>query len=247
MKRVVMDGGYIKLYRSIDSWEYRQDPNVFSVWIRLLTMANYESKQWNGIIIERGQCVTSVNVLVKECGLTTQNVRTALKKLEKSGNLTRKTTNKYTIVTICKYEDYQSGDNITQQTSQQTTNKQLTTTKNIKKERSIEEVILKDNMVIFSDLPDESVNPQNETQNNSLIEFSEIKSYIDNSDISYMEFTFSQYKKLKNTLSYERIVDVITQIENCNTWHTYKSLYAAIEQYLKYNKNEGDNSRINSK
>lgn len=142
-----MHRGYFKLFRKIDDWEYRKDAKVFSVWMRLLSSANYVAKSWEGIVIERGQCVTSLENLAKDCGLSVQNVRTALKKLEKSGNLTRKSTNKYTIVTICKYDEYQSLENGSQQASQQSTNNQLTTTNKDNKDDNSKEVIINNKCV----------------------------------------------------------------------------------------------------
>jgi hypothetical protein len=66
-------------------------------------------------------------------------VRTALKKLENTNEIIIKSTNKFTLITICKYCDYQSTENDVQQTNnkqitnkQQTNNKQITTTKEYK-------------------------------------------------------------------------------------------------------------------
>ena len=75
--------------------------------------------------------VTSVAALVEFTGLTTQQVRTALKNLQSTKEITIKTTNKYSIITICKYEQYQTFDTNEQQTNnKQITNEQQTNNNN---------------------------------------------------------------------------------------------------------------------
>ena len=91
--------------------------------------------------IETGQTVTSLEHLAYETGLTVQNVRTALKNLEKTGEINKQSTNKYTLITVENYAFYQGKeDESTSEltTNQQTTNKQLTTNKKNKNEKNIE-------------------------------------------------------------------------------------------------------------
>ena len=103
-----MDKGYVKLYRSIDEWEYRQDIKTFSVWMRLLTLANHAQKEWRGVFVGIGECITSVEHLSNFCGVSIQSVRTALDKLEKSKCIVREGTNRYTKISICNYGFYQN-------------------------------------------------------------------------------------------------------------------------------------------
>lgn len=138
--------GWIKLHRKILDWEWYSDINTCRVFIHLLLTANYEDKKWHGLVIKRGQLVTSWLHLSEETGLGVQSVRTSIGKLKSTGNLTVKSTNKFTLLTIEKYEEYQQDDriltgNLTGNLTgkQQTTNKQLTTTKEYKKERIEEE------------------------------------------------------------------------------------------------------------
>ena len=139
--------GWIKIHRKILEWEWYDDNNVFRLFFHLLMTANYEEKSWHGITIGRGQIVTSVDNLSKQIGLSAQQIRTALCKLKSTQEITIKTTNKFTLITICNYEKYQFTDNTEQQTKQQTnnnkiTNEQQTNNNNIrnkeyKKERSV--------------------------------------------------------------------------------------------------------------
>lgn len=129
--------GWIKLHRQILDWEWYDDINVKVLFLHLLLTVNYEDKKWQGIIIKRGQKVTSLGHLAKETQLTIQQVRTALDKLQKTENITIKTTNKYTIVTVENYGLYQSyNDYITSNvTNEQQTNNNNIRNKEYKKER----------------------------------------------------------------------------------------------------------------
>ena len=73
-------------------------------------------------------------------GLSVQNVRTSLNKLKSTHEITSKTTNKYTYITINNFNDYQETTNKLTN-NQQTTNKQLTTTEEGKKDKNIKESI----------------------------------------------------------------------------------------------------------
>ena len=133
--------GFVKIHRKITKWEWYEDINCRLVFLHLILKANHEAKPWRGQIINRGEIVCSMEGLAKEVGISVQNVKTALKKLKKSNQqrtpeLTSRSTNKYTILTICNYDSYQSRDNATSPTDQPTTNQQpnqrLTTTKEVK-------------------------------------------------------------------------------------------------------------------
>lgn len=136
--------GFITLHRAILEWEWYQETNTKVLFIHCLLKANWEDKNWQGLEIKRGSFITSVNNLSFELGLTVQQVRTAINKLSKTNELTIKTTNKNTLLTIVKYDVYQnivSEDNkqnnkqpnkqnnkrVTNE--QQSNNNQITTTK----------------------------------------------------------------------------------------------------------------------
>ncbi len=131
-----MHRGFITLHRKIIEWEWYSDTNVFRVFTHLILTANWEPKKWQGILVNRGQKVTSIQHIAEETGLTPQCVRTAINKLKLTGELTSKSTNKYTVVTLTNYDLYQKKENeltsnLTSELTngQQTDNKQLTTTK----------------------------------------------------------------------------------------------------------------------
>ncbi|MBD8977234.1 MAG: hypothetical protein EGQ88_01390 [Prevotellamassilia timonensis] len=125
-----MCNGWIKLHRKILDWEWFTSPSTLQLFIYLLLRANKEDKKWRGILIKRGQLVTSVATISEETKLSTQQVRTSLNRLKSTNEITSKTTNRFTLVTVCKYESYQLYEEVEQQTKQQalqqTNNKQIT-------------------------------------------------------------------------------------------------------------------------
>jgi len=135
--------GYLGIDREhLQNWEWLDDKDVFYVFVRMLEKANYTPKIWKGVMVNRGQFVTSYDRLASEFGYSVQSIRTIVNKLKKTKNLTSKSTNKFTIITICDYDGWmgfsdESNEQTNKQTNeqltnkQQTTNKQLTTTKQI--------------------------------------------------------------------------------------------------------------------
>lgn len=110
-------GGWIKLHRQILNWEWFKKPEALSVFIYCLLRANIIDGSWRGIGFERGQFITSLETIRKDTGLSIQQIRTALKHLIKTGEITSSSTNKYTIITICKFNIYQSACDEEEQTS----------------------------------------------------------------------------------------------------------------------------------
>ena len=102
--------GWIKIHRGLLDWEWYSDTNCVRMALHLLLKANFQTRRWRGITVERGQLVTSRAALARETGLSEREVRTAVSKLEKSDFLTSRATSYYTVVTICNYERYQSTD-----------------------------------------------------------------------------------------------------------------------------------------
>lgn len=143
-----MDGGFIKIYRKLLDWEWHDDPYLVALWVHLLLEANWEDKKWHGKVIKRGQMLCSLASLAEKTGLSVQQTRTRLERLEQTGEINKQTTNKWTLITICNFDKYQVNDSDSQHAGnkqitnkQQTNNKQITTPKEIKKERNKENII----------------------------------------------------------------------------------------------------------
>lgn len=115
--------GWIKIDRRILDWEWFDDSCMVHLFLFLLVSANHEDDKWRGIVVKRGQLVTGLESLSEHTNLSKQKIRTCIAKLEKSGEIIKKSTNKYSIITICNYDKYQD-ENL--DSNKQTTNKQQT-------------------------------------------------------------------------------------------------------------------------
>lgn len=65
-----MGNGWIKLHRKLLEWEWYDDSNAFRLFIHCLLKSNHEERQWRGIVINRGEFVTSQESLSKELKLS---------------------------------------------------------------------------------------------------------------------------------------------------------------------------------
>ena len=159
--------GYIKLWRDLRQWEWYAEPFTKIVFIDILLSAQYSDTEYKGVPVKAGQAVIGINAIAARNGLSPQNVRTALKHLKKTGEIsTSKVTNRFTVVTVenwAKFQEFSTGANtqankqltsnqqaVNKQankqltSNQQAVNKQVTTYKKIrKKEDKKERIIIK--------------------------------------------------------------------------------------------------------
>lgn len=220
-----MGEGYVKLHRCLMNWEYKKNPKILAVWVHLLLIANYEPKRWKGIIIERGQCVTSMKSLAEDCGLSVQSVRTALTHLQTNGCLTSKSTNKFTIITLCNYDSYQSGKSVNQQTNQPETNKQFNNNIRIDKKEEIKEDVI----LSYKSF---SAEPEKMRQNfhDSFLE--NIRRLYPNIATQMVLPSKNEYISLRKKYSDVQLLNLIGYIDNDTHWKGFTHLNAAIKQYL---------------
>ena len=140
------DSGYVILsrdtYKKSKTWK-ALNPIQKIVMITLVMLANHSDGQWwdgikkEWVPVKRGQLITSLDKLKKACGkgVSIQNIRTCFVNLEKMGFLTNQSTKHYRLVTLVKYDFYQSQENYLTKPStksQQSPNKALTTNNNDK-------------------------------------------------------------------------------------------------------------------
>ena len=92
--------GFIKLHRQIMEWEWYQDANTKAVFIHLLLNACYDECRFMGQPVNRGQYMTSLARLSRDLNISVRQVRTAITRLEKTGEIDTLATNKSTLVTI---------------------------------------------------------------------------------------------------------------------------------------------------
>ena len=103
----MIEKGFVKIDRKITKWRWYKDTSTFKIFLHLILTANYEDREFEDIVIKRGQRVASIRSLAAESGLTEKNVRTAIKHLEATGEVASLPTPKYTVFTVVNYEKYQ--------------------------------------------------------------------------------------------------------------------------------------------
>lgn len=134
--------GHIKLHRQFVEWEWYKNINVKTLFIHMLLKANWKDGKFQGMEIPRGSFISSVDQLAVETGLTVSQIRTAIKNLILTGELTNKTTNKYTVFTVNNYSKYQQIDKQDDKqiaSDSQSNSNQIATIEEKKEEKEVEE------------------------------------------------------------------------------------------------------------
>lgn len=138
--------GFIKLHRSLLKWEWYQDQATKDVFLHLLLNANWEDSRYKGHEVPKGSLVIGRKKIAESLGISEQSVRTALEHLKSTNEITIKSTNRFSIVTITNWEKFQCYDSestnkLTNKltNNQPTTNQQLTTYKEYKNIRNKED------------------------------------------------------------------------------------------------------------
>lgn len=149
--------GHIFLHRKIIEWEWYLDINTCRLFIHMLLIANWKEGHYRGTTVPRGSFVSSLDKLSEETGLTKREIRTAISHLKTTGEVTVKTTNKFSVFTIKNYALYQSFDmqSDTQETKKRLHNDSLTTLIDINNKGN---KAIKDN-TICSDPKESAPNP----------------------------------------------------------------------------------------
>lgn len=98
---------YIKLYKSLLEWEWYSDINTTRLFIHMLLKANWVDGKFKGQVIPRGSFASSIGILADETKLTNDEIRTAIKHLLLTNDITKQSFSKYTVFTVVNYEKYQ--------------------------------------------------------------------------------------------------------------------------------------------
>lgn len=138
--------GWVKLYRKIleDPVWLLSTPEQKVILITLLMMANHQEKQWiwqgQKFDVAPGQFITSIDSIKEKAGkgISTKNVRTALKRFENFNFLANKSAKTGRLITIVNWGKYQDEKpKVAKQTanSWQTAGKEVAPNKNVKNDK----------------------------------------------------------------------------------------------------------------
>ena len=108
------NGNWIKLYRGLLNSAVFGNERLLKVWIWCLLKARWQStEQLVGrqfVSLQPGQFVFGRRKAAIELDMPESSVRDYMKLLESMGNITIRSTNKYSVVTVCQWDIYQSQD-----------------------------------------------------------------------------------------------------------------------------------------
>jgi len=109
-KKPSVTGNWIKLNRSLLKWEWYDNHHTTRLFIHILLKAAHAPNKWRKVTVPAGSCITGRKKLAKETGMSERNIRTSLKHLQVTNEVTIKTTSKYSIISVVNWEKWQTGD-----------------------------------------------------------------------------------------------------------------------------------------
>lgn len=127
-----MHRGYVKLFRKTADNGLMKNAHLLQFWVWCLLKANHKNGYVEmigsqAVTLEQGQFIFGRKVAAEALKSTEMKIRGCLAALEKVGCISIKSTNKFSIITICNWDIYQSREDEEQPTNnQQITNKQPT-------------------------------------------------------------------------------------------------------------------------
>jgi len=124
----MLENGYIKVWRKLSKSFFYKDSEYVHLWVHLLMSAYYEPVEfsWNGQrqTAQRGQLLTGTHQLSEQTGIERSKVVRILKVLKSEQQIEQQTNNRFSLITILNYEEYQGNNE--QQNEQQVNNKRTT-------------------------------------------------------------------------------------------------------------------------
>ena len=229
------DKGWISLYRKFNNWQWYKNANVKSLFIHLVLNANHNEVEWKNIKVLRGQIITSREHLAEDLGLSIQQIRTCLSKLESTNEIKIETTNRYTLITVINYDKYQqnkitsnsteiSTDNSTSKITNETTSK--TKTESIENKGKEE----KDNENITSKITNETTSnstdkiTDNSTTNNNNIIINNNNILLNYTKLNLL-FNYLIYKENKfETLTESDRTTIIYRLKQLDLYFDFKDM-----------------------
>lgn len=223
---------WIKVFRKFtDRWRY-SDINTKTLFLHFLLIANHKPHNYKWLLIGAGECIVWRKQLSKILGLTEQEIKTAIMHLKSTNEITSKTTNKFTVITLVKWEEYQheeiksTSKSTSKSTNHQPTNNQQTTTlEEWKKER-----IKEDNNTIVSASPKKYWDPRI----NEILEIIKMSNngLCDWTDSEKRNYWFLLMKKLQEidsvknwNYSAPKYLEILLWVVSLNNYHSHKTVW----------------------
>ena len=135
-KQYDISDGYIKLYRKFKENIFYKNSEAVHLWLHLLFSASFEDSVFyyknTKIERKRGQLITGRKKLSLETGIGESTVFRLLKLFESEHQIEQQKTNKFTIITILSYDEYNKSE-------QQMNNKRTTKEQQMNNKRTTNE------------------------------------------------------------------------------------------------------------
>ena len=231
---------FIKLDRNITEWGWYQDANTFRVFIHLLIKASIKNREYAGIIIKRGEYITTYDRISTELKLSIQQSRTALEHLKSTGEITITRYSKFQVISIKNYDFYQSNyenqqSNNNQITiNQQSNNNQITIKQECKEEKECKE---------SKELEEESAvqPPQPSTPKKQ----KEVKHKY--GEYQHVRLTDSQFQKLLEDYTEAQVMSYIRKVDEYCQQHgkSYKDYNLTIRNWMSKDNVQKIGEKIN--
>jgi hypothetical protein len=150
-----MHRGYIKIWRKISDAGWLKNHKLCAFWLWCLIKASHKEHDiivgCQQIHLMPGDLIFGLNKASEELEMSVRSIRTILDFLKNSQNLTIKTTNKFSVISIVNWSTYQGEDiqNDNQNDKQPTNNRQATDNKQECKELKNEKKTYTDDFLSF--------------------------------------------------------------------------------------------------
>ena len=235
--------GFFQIHRQIfDSWIFADD-KALKIFIWLIGKARHKDgvvpmrigKGVQTIKLKKGQLIFGRHTAEEELFYNGSLIYRKLQKLESDGTINIESNNQYSIITICKYEEYQFSESKTNK--QRTSNEQATNSKRTSNEQATNSKQTSNEQATNTNNTDNNDNNYNNTLTNleSLI-FSEFKKITGKKIRVFDTKAKSNLKaRLKDGYTKE---DIILAISNCkkDPYHIEHPQFLTLEFILRADK-----------
>lgn len=101
--------GFVKIHRKIVEWEFYKDVPTRLIWEHLIYTSCYNERHGkNGVKLDSGQILTTINALSEENNISRDQTRRALRTLLDARQITTLRKSNSLLITITNWIDYQT-------------------------------------------------------------------------------------------------------------------------------------------